>query len=58
MTTVSRALNGHSDVTEETRKKIMEAAQALNYVPNRVAQQLVMGKSSALGLYTLERETS
>ena len=26
VTTVSRALNGHSDVSEETRKKIMEAA--------------------------------
>ena len=57
VTTVSRALNGHSDVSEETRKKIMEAAQALNYVPNRVAQQLVMGKSSAIGLYSLDRET-
>ncbi|NLM42065.1 MAG: LacI family transcriptional regulator [Firmicutes bacterium] len=57
VTTVSRALNGHSDVSEETRKKIMEAAQALNYVPNRVAQQLVTKRANAIGLYSLDRET-
>ncbi len=57
VTTVSRALNGHSDVSEETRKKIMDAARALDYVPNRVAQQLVTRKASAIGLYSLDRET-
>src|SRR5690606_41270319 len=57
VTTVSRALNGHSDGSEETRKKIREAAQAPSNVPNRVAQQLVMGKSSTSGPYSWERET-
>lgn len=57
VTTVSRALNGHSDVNEETRKKIEAAARALNYVPNRMAQQLVTKRASAIGLYSLDRET-
>ncbi|MDI9458241.1 MAG: LacI family DNA-binding transcriptional regulator [Bacillota bacterium] len=57
VTTVSRALNGHSDVNIETRKKIEQAARELNYFPNRMAQQLVTRKTNAIGLYSLDRET-
>lgn len=57
VTTVSRALNGHSDVNEETRRRIVETARQLNYVPNRVAQQLVTRKANAVGLYSLDRES-
>ena len=41
ITTISRALNGYSDVGEETRKRITEAAQQRGYRPNRNAQRLV-----------------
>jgi LacI family transcriptional regulator len=41
ITTISRALNGYSDVGEETRKRIAEAAQQRGYRPNRNAQRLV-----------------
>lgn len=57
VTTVSRALNGHSDVNVETRAKIEQVARQLHYYPNRVAQQLVTRKANVIGLYSLDRET-
>lgn len=50
ITTVSRALNGYSDVNEDTRKKIIETAKDLNYSPNTIARSLVMKKSRTIGL--------
>ncbi|RSK26814.1 LacI family transcriptional regulator [Bacillus sp. HMF5848] len=50
ITTVSRALNGYSDVNEGTRKKIMDVAKQLNYSPNTLARSLVMNKSKTIGL--------
>ena len=50
VTTVSRALNGYSDVNEKTRAKIMKVAKDLNYSPNTVARTLVMKKSKTIGL--------
>jgi LacI family transcriptional regulator len=41
ITTISRALNGYSDVGEKTRTRVAEAAQRLGYRPNRNAQRLV-----------------
>lgn len=41
ITTISRALNGYSDVGEKTRKKVAEVAEQLGYRPNRNAQRLV-----------------
>lgn len=48
--TVSRAINGNGYVKQETRKKIEEAIQALNYKPNEVARALNMKTSKMLGL--------
>jgi LacI family transcriptional regulator len=50
VTTVSRALNGYSDVNEDTRKKIIKVAKQLNYSPNSLARGLVMNKSKTIGL--------
>ncbi|MBS4193747.1 LacI family DNA-binding transcriptional regulator [Lederbergia citri] len=50
VTTVSRALNGYSDVSEKTRKKIELIAKELNYSPNTLARSLVMNKSKTIGL--------
>jgi LacI family transcriptional regulator len=41
ITTISRALNGYSDVGEKTRKRVEETAQQMGYRPNRNAQRLV-----------------
>jgi LacI family transcriptional regulator len=50
VTTVSRALNGYSDVNENTRKRITQVAKELNYSPNSLARSLVMKKSQTIGL--------
>ena len=43
--TVSRALNNYSDISAETRRRVQQAAEELNYRPSRVAQQLARGQS-------------
>jgi len=53
--TVSRALNNFPNVKESTRKKILEHAQSLNYVPNVAAKNLVKGKSKIIGLLLPDR---
>ncbi|KKI93163.1 LacI family transcriptional regulator [Bacillus sp. SA1-12] len=50
VTTVSRALNGYSDVSESTREKIIAVSKQLNYSPNTLARSLVMNKSKTIGL--------
>ena len=45
--TVSRVLNGHSGVKEETRRRVLEAMEELGFSPNRFAQGL-RGKPSGL----------
>jgi LacI family transcriptional regulator, galactose operon repressor len=46
--TVSRAFRGASYVRAETRQRVMEAASALNYVPNAVARSLRQARSGLL----------
>jgi len=49
--TVSRVINGVSyPIREETRKKILEAAQELNYRPNTIAKSLARGRSYTIAL--------
>jgi LacI family transcriptional regulator len=50
VTQVSRALNGHDDVNEETRERVTAAARAMNYHPNISARKLVSGRSGMVGL--------
>jgi LacI family transcriptional regulator len=40
ITTVSRALNGYSDVNEKTRQRIIAIAEELNYYPSAAARSL------------------
>jgi DNA-binding LacI/PurR family transcriptional regulator len=46
--TVSRALNGRSDVNAETRQRVLEAAQKLNYAPNQSGRNLRRGTTHAI----------
>ena len=48
-TTVSRALNGYPEVSEATRRKVIEAARANNYQPDARARSLATGRSKAIG---------
>jgi LacI family transcriptional regulator len=52
--TVSRILNGDQRhrVAEETRRRVLEAAQRLEYRPNAVARSLRRGQTDIIGLYT------
>lgn len=49
-TTISRALNGYPEVSEETRKRVFKAAEETGYRPNRAAQRLATGKAGSIGL--------
>lgn len=44
--TVSRALNGRRDVSEETRRRVLEAARSLNYAPNQSGRSLRQGTTN------------
>lgn len=56
ITTVSRALNGYSDVSEVTRKRIIEIAGDLNYYPSSVARNLQGGRTDTVAFAPLLRE--
>jgi DNA-binding LacI/PurR family transcriptional regulator len=47
--TVSRALNGKPDVNEQTRKRVLEAAAELGYVPNQAGRALRKGSTGIVG---------
>ena len=48
--TVSRALNGSGYISDETKQKIMQAVEELNYKPNELAQNLFRNKSGFIGI--------
>lgn len=48
--TVSRALREPEKVSEATRKKVLEAIEAVGYMPNRVAGSLASNRSNVVGL--------
>ena len=48
--TVSRALSGSSEVSEETRARVRAAAAELGYRPNLVARSLVRGESRTIAV--------
>src|SRR5262245_15242725 len=48
--TVSRVLNDHPSVRDETRVRVRAAIAQLGYRPNRAARTLVTGRSQVLGV--------
>ena len=48
--TVSRVVNGGGGVDSQTRRRVEEAIQALDYVPNRIARGLISQKTQTIGL--------
>ncbi len=48
--TVSRVLNKKDNVSEETKQRVMDAIEELNYVPNMIASALMTKKMSTLSL--------
>ncbi len=50
--TVSRAIHGLPGVGEEKRQQMLELLDRIGYRPNRIAQNLVSGRSHTIGVIT------
>jgi len=50
VTTVSKALNGYTDISDKTKKLIIGKAKEMGYVPNANARSLVMKRSFTVGI--------
>jgi LacI family transcriptional regulator len=48
--TASRALSSSPYVRDQTRQRVLDAAERLGFVPSRMAQGLVKGKTQTLGV--------
>jgi len=49
MSSVSRVLSGHPDVSEAMRARVMAAVEELGYEPNMLAQMLRRGATQTVG---------
>jgi len=52
--TISKVLRNHSDISEETRNRVLKRMKELNYRPNLAARALVTGKTFTVGLIVPE----
>lgn len=50
VSTVSKALNDSHEISENTKRRVNELAEKLNYKPNRIAQQLKTNKTKTIGV--------
>ena len=50
ISTVSKALNDSHEISEETRSKVLEIANSLNYIPNASARSLKSNKTRRIGV--------
>ncbi len=48
--TVSRVMNESESVAKDTRKRVLQAMEALDFVPNKIAQMLTTNRSHTLEL--------
>jgi LacI family transcriptional regulator len=54
--TASKALNGRGEVRPETRQRVIEAADALSFMPSVLAQNLASGRTGTVGVLTNDLE--
>ncbi|MEG2946498.1 MAG: LacI family DNA-binding transcriptional regulator, partial [Bacteroidales bacterium] len=50
VSTVSRALKDHPDISQETRNNVQELARKMNYKPNAIALSLRQKKTKLIGV--------
>ncbi|RED43126.1 LacI family transcriptional regulator [Winogradskyella eximia] len=50
ISTVSRALNDHPDISNDTKEKVKRLAQSMNYIPNIFAKGFRKHKSNIIGI--------
>ena len=48
--TVSRVINHHPHVSDETRQKVLALIEELDYMPNQIARNLSRGKTQKIGV--------
>jgi len=48
--TISKVLRNHSDISTETRERVLKRMKELNYRPNLAARALITGKTQTMGL--------
>ncbi len=53
--TVSRVFNNPESVSEQLKKKVLKAAQELNYVPNKAASQLRRSGTGVIGVVKINK---
>ncbi|WP_328804506.1 LacI family DNA-binding transcriptional regulator [Paenibacillus apii] len=58
VSTVSKALNGYSDVKSKTREMILDVAKEMDYLPNVMARGLITKKSNTIGIFFGDRQNS
>lgn len=56
--TVSKALNDHSDISQETKKHVREVAERLGYRPNAAAQALKTNRTNNIGVLFVDEANS
>ena len=50
VSTVSRCLNGYTDISEETVSRVFAAIRKLDYVPSNAARQITKKSTKIIGL--------
>lgn len=56
--TVSKALNNHTDISEETRERVRKAAKELGYSPNFSARALKTNRTHGIGVLFVDEARS
>ena len=56
--TVSKALNGHQDIGEATRERIVRTAEELGYMANSAARALKTNRTYNLGILFVDLQNS
>ena len=54
--TVSKVLNGYSNISEKTKKRVLEIVKEYNYIPDSNAQALAGKVNSVIGIFIYEKE--
>ncbi|MBR5094517.1 MAG: LacI family DNA-binding transcriptional regulator [Oscillospiraceae bacterium] len=56
--TVSKALNGHSDIGEDTRQRVCRTADEMGYLPTAAARALKTNRSYDIGVLFVDAQSS
>ena len=56
--TVSKALNGHNDISQATKEKVREAARQIGYMPNSAARALKTNRTYNIGVLFVDERRS